>query len=160
MSFSCTLSQFETKFHVHSFTITAFHLCDKDAKHRHTKLYSQLSEWTDQVETCQATEGWLQGHMIALSFTVPPVHRALRPHSPYFLIKPRSFFLFWLNFSYFTFVVAITCFCIFVTELFLDSRCRMVVFKSNNKSWILLDGFRNRLCCWHKCCAFHRDSSV
>jgi hypothetical protein len=53
------------------------------------KLYSQLSERTDQVETCQATEGLLQGHVIALSFAVPPVPGALRPHSPYFLIKPR-----------------------------------------------------------------------
>jgi hypothetical protein len=54
------------------------------------KLYSQLSERTDQVETCQDTEGRLQGHMIALSFPVPPVPRVLPPHSPYFFIKPRT----------------------------------------------------------------------
>jgi hypothetical protein len=48
------------------------------------KLYSQLSERTDEVETSKATEGQLQGHVIALSFAVPPLPGALWPHSPYF----------------------------------------------------------------------------
>jgi hypothetical protein len=48
------------------------------------KLYSQPCERTDQVETCQATEGRLQCHVIPLNFAVPPLPRALRPHSPYF----------------------------------------------------------------------------
>jgi hypothetical protein len=48
------------------------------------KLYSKLSERTDQVETYQATEGQLQGRVIPLSFAVPPLPRALGPHSLYF----------------------------------------------------------------------------
>jgi hypothetical protein len=85
MSFCCTLTQSETTFHVHSlFTITAFHLRDKEANTGTQKLYSQLNDRTDQAETCQATEGRLQGQVTALSFAVAPVPRALRPHSPYF----------------------------------------------------------------------------
>jgi hypothetical protein len=48
MSFCCTL-QFETKFHAHSsFTITAFHLCNKEAKHRYTKTVftTERANWS------------------------------------------------------------------------------------------------------------------